>query len=227
VNTKSVLGEPKTLHNWYVSGRLHIWYSNITIPHNPRLTNERYISPEANITIVGSVASDNTSFFVNSSASRQDKCYSLKYDNHQSYELIENGFVLIQNITQTTTFDSPLSRGQYRLDLQIKETDNQDGTILLDASISQIFHRVSTNILDGLVETEHAEVRSTGTLSIAKKANWSHGNTSVIVTYNSPRREYVRDVKAIEFQIVSDYEMDRSPGLIEHGGIQLQTPNSS
>ena len=223
----AVLGQPETLHNWYVSGRLHVWYSNITIPCNPLPTGEPYISPKANITMLGRIASDNKSFSVNSSASRQDKRYSLKYNNQQSYELLENGLVLVQNITQTTIFDSPLSRGQYRLNLQIKETDNQDGTILLDASISQTFHRVSTNILNGLVETEHAEVMSTGTLLIAKKANRSHGNTSVIVTYNTPRREYIRDVKAIGFQIVSDYEMDRSISLIEHGGLQLQIPNSS
>lgn len=223
----AVLGQPKTLHNWYVSGRLHVWYSNITVPRNRFLTSEPYISPKANITMGGSIASDNTSFFVNSSASRQDKRYILEYNNQQSYELLKNGVVLIQNITQTTIFDSPLSCGQYSLSLQITESDNQDGTILINASISQTFHRVSTNILDGLVETEHAEVTSTGTLSIAKKANWSQGNTSVIVAYNSPRREYVRDVKAIGFQIISDYEMDRSIDLIEHRGIQLQTPNNS
>jgi len=218
----AVRGQSGTLHNWYVSGRLHIWYSNTTTTVYPTLTSERYISPKANISMAGSVAPDNTSLFVNSSASRQDKLYSLDYSNRQSYELLKNGSVLVQNITQATVFDSPLYRGQYILCLQIIETDNQDGTILLDASISQTFHRVSTNILDGLVETEHAEVKSTGTLLIARKENRSYGNTSVIVTYNSPRREYVRDVKAIRFQIISDYEMDRSIGLIEYGGIQFQ-----
>ena len=86
--------------------------------------------------MAGSVAPDNTSLFVNSSASRQDKLYSLEYNNQQTYELLKNGSVLVQNITQTTIFESPLSRGQYILNLQIKETDNQDGTILLDASDS-------------------------------------------------------------------------------------------
>jgi hypothetical protein len=59
---------------------------------------------------------------------------------------------------------------------------------------------------------------------IGKLRNWSDGNTSVLVTYNSPRREYVRDVKAIGFQILSDYEMDRSLGFYHNDKITLQIP---
>ena len=220
----AVRGQPRTLHNWYVSGQLHVWYSNLTT--NASTANAKhYISPKANVTISGSVASDNTSFLVNSSASRRGQKYNVEYNNLQSYDLLQNGSVLIQNITQTTFFDSPLSWGHYIFKLHIKEIDNQDGTAFLDASISQTFHRSSTDIVDGLLKVEHADVVSTGVLSIGKNANRSQGNTSVIVKYNSPRREYVRDVKAIGFHIVSDYERDVSVRSAEGNGIQFQEPN--
>ena len=218
-------GQPQTLQNWYVSGQLHIWYSNSTINSPTPNTENYYISPKANITTIGKVASGNTSFFVNSSASRRDEMYTLEYNNLQSYQLLQNGSVLVQNVTQTIVFNSPLSRGYYIFNLQIKEIDNQDGTIFLDAAISQKFHRSSTDIVDGLVEVEHAEVVSTGILSIGKETNRSQGNTSVLVRYDSPRREYVRDVKAIGFQIISDYERDISVGSVEGGGIQFQVPS--
>jgi Peptide N-acetyl-beta-D-glucosaminyl asparaginase amidase A len=211
----AVQGQPNTLQNWFVSGQLHFWYSNISSPifalpnslHNS-------ISPKANITTTGKVAADNASFSINTLASRNDPLYTLEYENEQFYQLLENGTTVFQNLSQTTYFESPLVQGHYIFTLKSTETQDTDGAIIINASLSQIFHRQSTDIIDGSIVLEHAEVVSTGVLSIGKTANRSQGNTSVIVTYNSPRREYVRDVKAIGFDIVSDYGTDKSlPGL--------------
>ena len=218
-----VRGQPKTLQNWYVSGRLHVWFSNsstYTASPNP-LSSSHYISPTANLTAVGHVGSGNTSFSINTTASRQDPSYYLEYNNLQFYQLHANGSVLFQNVSQTTSFVSPMSRGYYSFALEASEQIHPNGSIYIQASLSQLYHRNSTDILHGFDVIEHAEVAATGVLSIDGNKGWSLGNTSVRLTYDSPRREYVRDVKVIGVQVVSDYEIDKSVG-----SFLLQIPGS-
>lgn len=212
----AVLGEPTTLENWFVSGQLHIWYSNCSGSAKNcslSLPPSQPISPQANITITGNVASDNTSFVVTSSASRKNEMYTLDYQNQQSNQLFQNGTVLLQNVTQTTYFTSPASRGYFIFNLETLEIDYPNGTSFLNATISQTFHRCLTDILEECAVVEHAEVHSKGTLLIGGAQIRAQGNTSVAVRFNTPRREYFREVKAIGLQIVSDYEMDNSVKL--------------
>jgi hypothetical protein len=121
---------------------------------------------------------------------------------------------MIQNISQTTIFNSSLSRGQFIFTLQAEQVENPDGTVSINAMLSQLFHRYTTNILDGTICLEHAELSTEGLLVIGKKSNLSRGNTSVSYSFSSPRREYIRVVKSIGFSIVSDYEVDRSVGAV-------------
>jgi len=218
-----VNGQPDTLQNWYVSGRLHIWFSNVTIPvgnSRPRET-AHYISPTATIESQGQVSSGNTSFSVNTTAFRHDPLYSLEYNNVQSYRLQANGSVGLQNITQTTNFSSPLSRGHYRFALKSSEETYPNGSLYIQASLSQLYHCNTSHILHGYNVIEHAEVVTTGILSINGNSGWSLGNTSVKVSYKSPRREYVRVVDVLGVQVVSDYEIDKSMGPF----LQLQIPS--
>lgn len=219
-----IRGQPKTLQNWYVSGRLHIWFSNVTAhAANPiPLANARYISPTANVSTQGQVKSSNTSFSINTTASRRDSLYSLDYNNFQFYELQSNESVVFQNVTQTTSFLSPLSQGYYRFALEASEKIHPNGSIYIQASLSQLYHLNSTHVLHGFNVIEHAEVVTTGVLSIDGNNGWSLGNTSVRVSYDSPRREYVREVKVLGVQVVSDYEIDRSIGSF----LQLQIPTA-
>jgi hypothetical protein len=221
-----VNGQPKTLQNWFVSGHLRVWCSNSTnssalSPLLPNMFSD--ISPKANITATGNIASDNTSFSVQTVATREGESFSLNYENLQTYQLLENGSSVLQNLSQTTYFESPHVRGHYIFNLMLEEIDGPDG-IAINASLSQIYHRSTTDSRDGSHILEHAEVYSSGRLLIGTLRNWSEGNTSVFVTYNSPKREYVRDVKAIGFQILSDYEMDRSLGFYHNDKITLQIP---
>lgn len=222
----AVNGQPNTLQNWFVSGHLRVWSSNSTNASFPLPDLSEKLSdirPQANVSTSGKVTADNTSFSVTTVATRIGESFSLNYSNQQTYQLLENGLTVIQNLSQKTYFESPLSRGYYIFNLTVEEVDVEDG-IHINATLSQIFHRSITNSLDGSNTVEHAEVQSSGRLLIGKTRNISQGNTSVLVSYNTPRREYVRDVKAIGFQIVSDYEMDKSVGFYDQGQFSLQIP---
>jgi len=217
-----IRGQPETLQNWYVSGRLHVWFSSSsTYDVSPiPLNSSHYVSPKANLTARGQVGSGNTSFSINTTASRQDPSYSLEYNNLQFYQLHANASVLVQNVSQTTSFVSPLSRGYYSFALEASEKIHSNGSIYIQASLSQLYHRNSTDILHGFRVIEHVEVAATGVISIDGSKGWSLGNTSIRLTYESPRREYVRDVKVIGVQVVSDYEVDKPIGSF----LQLQIP---
>ena len=203
----SMQGQPNTLQNWYVSGHLQLWYCRDSLP-SP--TNELCIAPTANITSFGEVASDNTSFSVTTLASRRDRLYSVEYENHQFYQLLDNGSTLVQPVFQKTNFDSPLSRGHYIFSMNSTTTGNPDGSFSTNVSLFQVFHRYSISIIDGSVSLEHAEVSTVGTLFVSNNANLSHtnGNTSVMFSFSSTNREYVRNVRAVGSKIVYDYEMD-------------------
>jgi hypothetical protein len=222
----SINGQPNTLQNWFVSGHLRVWCSNPTNATTllPNLSDKSSdISSKANITTRGRVSADNTSFSITTVATRIGERFTLSYCNQQTYHLLENGSTVLQNLSQTTYFETPLSSGHYIFNLTVEEIDVPDG-IHINAKLSQTFHRSITDSLDGSNTVEHAEVYSTGQLLIGKTRNMSQGNTSVSVSYDAPRREYVRDVKAIGFQIVSDYEMDKSVGFYNNGQFSLQIP---
>ena len=222
-----VRGQPHTLQNWYVSGHLRLWTSSAdttSLVHQP--VPIKGISSKANITITGNVASDNSSFSVSTFAERQEEAYSLIYQNRQSYELSENGSVLKSNLSQTTIFSTPLFQGYYIFNLDSVERDNEDGTIDLNATLSQTFHRITNNVFNTSIVEEHAEVYSVGYIHIGKKRNLGQGNTSVSLHFKSPRRMYSRDVRATGFKIMMDEETD---ALVESsedsGGLQFQVPN--
>jgi len=210
----SMWGQPNILQNWYVSGHLKLWYSKSLNPStlNRPLSLKKYcISSTAQITTIGKVATDNTSFSVTTLASRRDGPYRFDYENQQRYRLLNDGSTIFQSMSQTTYFDSPLSGGYYIFSLNSIETDRPDGSGSLNASLSQVFHRYSTNVIDGSISLEHAEVSTVGTLVIGANASaiFSDGNTSVVFSYVTPSRKYVRNVRAIGVQIVSDYEIDQ------------------
>jgi len=212
----SMRGQPNILQNWYVSGHLKIWYSKSLNPSTPSIRplsfKQHSISSAAQITTIGNVATDNTSFSVITLASRRDDRYTFDYENQQLYQLSDNGSTIFQAISQTTYFDSPLSGGHYVFSLNSIETDRPDGSGSLNASLSQVFHRYSTNVIDGSISLEHAEVSTVGTLVFGVNAStiFSDGNTSVMFSYITPSRKYVKNVRAIGIQIVSNYEIDQS-----------------
>jgi hypothetical protein len=209
-----IQGQPNTLENWYVSAHLQIWLGNGSIPSDTS-TNSLLgwfsIPSSANVTTTGRVAKDNTSFSATTLAKRQHSLYSLDYQNDQSYHLFNNGSKMVQNFSQMTVFNSSLARGHFIFNLEVEQVDNPDGTVAVNATLNQKFHRYIG--LDGATALEHAEVSTVGILLIGKRANLSQGNTSVVISFSSPRREYTRVVSAIGHQIVSDYEMDRSVGF--------------
>ena len=223
-------GQPTTLQNWFVSGHLRIWYgdirdsSNIS-PERPFLSNR--VSRTADITTVGLTSDDNTTFSVTTTATRRDKDYTVNYQNHQFYRLLDNGSMLLQSLHQETDFWSPLSSGYYRLDLRSNETHNSDDTVGITATLAQTFERYTNITMDGLTK-EYAELNSSGRLLIGKERNLSQGNTSILLEFQSGSREYARDVKAIGFDIVSDYEKDKSIAREYHGtrGLQFQIPRN-
>ena len=223
-----IRGQPHTLQNWYVSGHLRVWSSN-TSSLAPSGSHPQTISRKANITSTGKVASDNSSFSVITQASRKDKNYSMDYQNNQTYHILNNGSVLKQNLSQFTAFKTPLFRGYYSFKLDMQEVDNQDGTIDLNATLSQVFHRITTDIFNGSRIEEHAEVFSVGSLRIGRKRNKSQGNTSVSLEYHSAAREYSRDVKAVGFKVAEDHEIDKLVGSSmdpdRRLGLQFQVPN--
>jgi hypothetical protein len=145
-------------------------------------------------------------------ASRRDGRDTFDYENQQLYRLSNDGSTIFQTMSQTTYFDSPLSRGYYIFSLNSIETDRPAGSGSLNSSLSQVFHRCSTNVIDGSISVEHAEVSTVGTLVVGANASpsFSDGNTSVMFSYITPGRKYVRNVRAIGPQIVSDYEIDQS-----------------
>ena len=205
----SMRGEPNILQNWYVSGHLKIWYSKSSAPctsNKPPSFNKESTS----ITTIGKVSTDNTSFSVTTLASRHGP-YSFDFENQQFYRLSNNGSTLFSPVSQTTYFNSPLSRGYFIFTLDIVETDFPDGSISLNASLSQIFHKYSTNVIDGSISLEHAEVSTFGSFAFWAKTNttFTDGKTSVMLSYTTPSRKYVRNVRAIGTQIVSDYEIDQ------------------
>jgi Peptide N-acetyl-beta-D-glucosaminyl asparaginase amidase A len=218
----AVQGQPNTLQNWYVSGHLRAWYSDSDNPYdNASLSG---LSPTADITVVGSVADDNSSFSINTTALRKDDYYSIDYQNLQHYQLLENGTLLLQNLSQITHFATPLSTGYYNFSLQTSEKTNPDGTVLILANLSQTLHWYLNSSLDGAGIVEHAEVYSVGRLLLGKVRNLSQGNTSVLIRYETPRRGYMRDVRAVGLQVVSDYETDKLIGVADAyvGRFQVQ-----
>lgn len=224
-----VNGQPRTLQNWYVSGHLRIWYGDTTDTSNAR-TEQRVdidrISRTAEITTVGRVSEDNTSFSVLTTVTRRDNDYTVDYQNYQLYRLLSNGSMVLQSLYQDTDFVSPLSRGNYRIDLKMNETHNPDKTIGINATLKQTFARYTNITMDGST-MEYANVQSSGRLLIGRERNLSQGNTSVLMEYYSGTRTYRRNVTAIGFDIVSDYERDipverHHPGV---GGIQFQGPH--
>ena len=224
----AVNGQPETLQNWYVSGHLRIWYGNTTDTSNG-MTEQRVdidqISRTAEISTVGKVSDDNTSFSVLTTVTRRDKDYSVYYQNYQLYRLLSNGSMVLQSLYQDTDFESPLSRGNYRIDLKLNEKHNPDKTIGINATLKQTFARYTNITMDGLT-IEYAQLNSSGRLLIGKERNLSQGNTSVLVEFYSGTREYKRHVKAIGFNVVSDYEMDkpRGRGFPGAGELQFQIP---
>lgn len=208
-----IRGQPNTLENWFVSGHIQIWYSTSEscMPSSSLSTNDHSISPCANIYSIGQVAVDNTSFSVMTFAERQGSLGSLLYENHQSYELLNNGSTFEQSIFQKTYFETSLSRGYYVFSINVTQSESPNGTESLTASISQVFHRYSTDIIDGSVSLEHAEVSSVGIIVFSENINMSftHGNTSVMFRFSSPSREYIRNVKAIGVEIAYDFERDK------------------
>jgi hypothetical protein len=215
-----IQGQPNTLENWYVSAHLQIWLGNGSISSDTSSNSQLglfSIPSNANITTAGLVANDNTSFSATTLTKRQHSLYSLDYQNHQSYQLLNNGSKMVQNFSQTTVFNSSLARGHFVFNLQVEQVDNPDGTVAVNATLNQSFYRSVG--LDGATSLERAEVSTVGVLLIGKSSNLSQGNTSVAVSFSSPRREYTRVVSAIGHQIVSDYEMDRSVGYFD---FQLQ-----
>jgi hypothetical protein len=220
-----IQGQPHTLENWYISGYLQIWHTNSSSFANTsaQLPPGGPILPSrANITTVGRVATDNTSFSATTVASREHLMYSLDYTNQQTYQLFDNGSKLLQNVSQATVFNSSLAWGYFNFDLQVEQVEKSDGTGSINAVLSQVFHRYTANKLDGSVSLEHAQVSTVGELIIGKKANLSRGNTSVALTFTSPKRQYTRVVSSIGHRIVSDYEVDKSVGLYENAGLQFQ-----
>ena len=204
----SMRGQPNILQNWYVSGHLEIWYSKNLKPTLMSI-DELSISPTTNITSTGRVATDNTSFSVMTLASRRESLYSLEYENRQFYQLLNNGSTLFNPVFQRTDFNTPLSYGHYIFSLNATETSSPNGSIALLASLFQVFHRYSISAIDGSVSLEHAEVSTIGTFIQNGNMSLGHGNTSVSFRYSSPRREYVRNVKAVGTQIVYDETDDQ------------------
>jgi len=207
-----VQGQPHTLQNWYVSGHLRVWSSGpSSLPASASSSPPQSISKKANITVTGNTTNDNTSFTVTTRANRHGQPFILDYENRQTYQGLNNGSTILQSVLQKTSFQTPLSSGHFIFDLEMQESDNPDGTISINANLSQTFHR-STIMFDGSLIIEHAEVSSSGRLLIGKKRNYSQGNTSVLVNYTSAYREFLRDVRAIGFDIVSDYQEDTLVG---------------
>ena len=213
-----VLGQPGTLENWYVTGQLHLWYSDGGPSDVSMQMNDYYISPSANITTTAQVAADNTSLTIRTSASRQNQLYTVEYNNIQSNAIFGNGSDFVQNITQTTYFDSPLASGHFIFDLNVVAIDHPNGSSVFQTTVSQTFHRVAPNALTGLFEVEHAEVTATSWIFLKdSEGRKSNGNTSVSLDFLSPHRLYFRSVRAVELQIVYDYELDNSIGLVLEG----------
>ena len=210
----SVRGQPKTLQNWYVSGRFHVWFSNSSTYDAPKTSFGRVpiISPKANLITTGQVSAGNMSFSTNTTASREDRSYSLEYNNVQFYQIGANGSVIFQNVSQMTSFVTSLSRGYHRFALEALERVHPNGSIYIEASLSQLYYRNFNDIIYGFNVIEYANVTTTGILSIDGQSGWTWGNTSVRLTYYSPRREYVRNVEVVGVQVVSDYETDKSTG---------------
>jgi hypothetical protein len=209
-------GQPNTLENWYVSGHLQIWYSESlnSTSYTDFPAEEVFISPLASIVSTGQVAIDNTSFSVTTLASREHP-YSLEYENRQSYGLLDNGSTFINTVFQKTNFETHLSSGYYLFSLETIELNYPDGSLNLNASLLQVFHRSTVNIIDGSVSLEHAEVLTTGTFFESGNANFStsKGDTSVSLKYSSYDREYFRNVKASGTQILYNFETDEWIGL--------------
>jgi hypothetical protein len=219
-----VRGQPKTLQNWYVSGHLRIWSSEASDGASD-FTSLTGISPKANVTTTGSVASDNSSFSVTTCAKREEEIFTLDYQNNQTYRLLENGTILKSNVSQITTFSSPLFEGWYAFSLETEERDYPDGTLDLEATLSQTFHRLTRNDLNSSLIEEHAEVFSVGKLRIGRERNLSQGNTSVLLNYKSPTRTYHRDVEAIGFKIIRDSEKDELVSTLDRDRLHFQAPN--
>jgi len=211
-----VLGQPSTLENWYITGQIHLWYSNGGPSDLSMQTNDYTISPSANITVTAEVAADNTSLMIHTSASRQNQLYTVEYNNIQSNVVSGNGSNFLQNITQTTFFDSPLASGHFIFDLNVVEIDHPNGSSVLQVTLNQTFHRVAPNALTGLFEVEHAEVAGTSWLLVKdSELIKGKGDTSVSLDFLSPHRLYFRNVRAIELQIAYDYELDNSIGFVQ------------
>lgn len=208
-----IRGQPNTLENWFISGHVQIWHSRsgASMPCSPVSMNYDSVSPDADLISTGHVAVDNTSFSVTTLAARQESLASLSYENHQSYEVLNNGSTFVQSIFQKTYFETPLFRGHYIFSINVTQTNSPNGTISMNLSLSQVFHRYTTDIIDGSVSLEHAEVSSVGSLIFNENTNVvsSHGNTSVMFRFRSPRREYIRNVTAIGVEIAYDFETDK------------------
>jgi Peptide N-acetyl-beta-D-glucosaminyl asparaginase amidase A len=203
-----VLGQPTTLENWYITGQIHLWHADAEHSNNSIQANDSYISRRANLTTSAQIAADNSSFEVQTSASRQNQLYTVDYNNIQKNTIIGNGSIIVQNFTETTIFGSPLSSGHFILSLDAVQVDYPNGSISLQLALNQTFYRITPNALTGLHEIEHAVVTTTSWFVIKEDGNVGSGNTSVTLNFLSPHRQYVRDVRAVDFQVTYDYESD-------------------